>query len=71
MATVGPGRQILSKQLLTAISPSRGRGAGRLAEQLTLRLPSVTPAQGQDYSLFIGFQLDDEELKRREQPLLR
>ena len=32
---------------------------------------SIKPAQGQYYTLIVGFQLDDEELKRLEQPLLR
>jgi hypothetical protein len=40
-------------------------------EELTLRLPSITPAQAPDYVLYVGFKLDDAELSRREQPLLR
>jgi hypothetical protein len=34
-------------------------------------MPSITPAQAADYTLYVGFKLDDAELKRREQPPLR
>ena len=41
------------------------------SEDLTLRLPSVTPEDGGDYTLYVGFQLNDAELAQRRQPLLR
>jgi len=72
VATVGPGRQVRSEHVLNgdlAFAESEQRAGW--TESLTLRLPSVTPAVAKDYMLFIGFKLDDEELKRREQPLLR
>jgi hypothetical protein len=40
-------------------------------EQLTLRLPAVTPEQGSAYAIYLGFQLDEAELEERMQPLLR
>ena len=72
VATLGPDGQILARDVLSGDLPFAG-GEERvgLAEDLTLRLPSVTPAQAADYTLYIGFQLDDAQLRRREQPLLR
>ncbi len=72
IATVGPERQILSKQLLDSeIEFTKGEDLAGVAEQLTLRLPAVTPEQAAAYSLYLGFQLDDADLERRLQPLLR
>ncbi len=72
VATVGPNGQILARDVLSGDLPFAGdEERVGFSEDLTLRLPSVTPAEGADYRLYIGFQLDDEELKRREQPLLR
>jgi hypothetical protein len=72
VATIGPGRQILSKQVFSSEIPFVGNEelAG-VSEQLTLRLPAVTPEQGPDYGIFLGFQLNDAELEQRLQPLLR
>jgi hypothetical protein len=72
VATLGPGGEVLAKQLLTSeiVFEAEERVAG-MAEQLTYRLPSVTAGQGQDYDIFLGFQLDPAELDQRLQPLLR
>lgn len=72
VATVGPDHQILARDVLSGDLPFTGdEERVGLAEDLTLRLPAITPAQGADYTLYIGFQLDDAELGRRQQPLLR
>jgi hypothetical protein len=72
VATVGPGRQVRSEHVLNGdLAFAEGEQRAGWTESLTLRLPAVTPAQAKDYMLFIGFKLDDEELQRREQPLLR
>jgi len=72
VATVGPGRQIRSEHVLVGdLSFAEGEQRTGWTEELTLRLPSITPAQAADYTLYIGFKLDDAELRRREQPLLR
>ncbi len=72
VATVGPNRQVLSKRLLpSTIEFTKGEDLAGVNEQLTLRLPSVTPEQAPGYSLYLGFQLDDADLQRRLQPLLR
>jgi hypothetical protein len=72
VATVGPGNQIVSRDVLSGDLPFAG-DAERvgLSEDLTLRLPSITAAQGGAYTLYVGFQLDDSEMRRREQPALR
>ena len=72
VATVGPGRQIRSEQVLNGdLAFGEGEQRTGWTEELTLRLPSITPAQASDYTLYVGFKLDDAELRRREQPLLR
>ena len=72
VATVAPDGRILTRDTLGGDLPFVGdEQLVGLSEDLTLRLPSVTPAQAGYYRLFIGFQLDEEDLKRREQPLLR
>jgi hypothetical protein len=72
VATVGPGNQIVSRDVLRGDLPFTG-DAERvgLSEDLTLRLPSITAAQGGAYTLYVGFQLDDAQLERRGQPALR
>ena len=72
VATVGPGRQIRSEQVLNGdLAFGEGEQRTGWTEELTLRMPSITPAQAADYTLYVGFKLDDAELKRREQPPLR
>jgi len=72
VATIGPERQILSKQVFSSEIPFAGNeDLAGVSEQLTLRLPAVTPEQGQAYAVYLGFQLDEAELEERLQPLLR
>ena len=72
VATIGPGQQILSKQLFSSEIPlADNEDFAGVSEQLTLRLPAVTPDQSQSYAIFLGFQLDRAELQERMQPLLR
>lgn len=72
VATVGPGNQIFSRDVLSGDLPFTG-DAERvgLSEDLTLRLPSITAEQGGAYTLYIGFQLDDAQPERERQPTLR
>jgi hypothetical protein len=72
VATMGPDQQVLSKQLFDSeISFVEGEDLAGVAEKLTLRLPALTAEQASAYALYLGFQLDDAELKARRQPLLR
>lgn len=72
IATIGPGRQIISKQVLNSdIAFATGESIAGVNEQLSLRLPAVTPDQGHTYGVYLGFQLDEAELAERLQPLLR
>jgi hypothetical protein len=72
IATLGPDGQILNKDRFPAeLAFEEGFGGARWSEELTLLLRTVTPETGADYTLFVGFQLDDAELARRRQPLLR
>jgi hypothetical protein len=72
VATVGPGNQIVSRDVLSGDLPFTG-DAERvgLSEDLTLRLPSITAGQGGAYTLYVGFQLDDAQLEPEQQPALR
>jgi hypothetical protein len=72
IATIGPDKQILSKQLLDSeVVFTKDEELAGVNEQLTLRLPAVTPERASAYALYLGFQLDDADLERRLQPLLR
>jgi hypothetical protein len=72
VATMGPDGQILDKKMLRGDLPfAEGENRIGWSEDLTLRLPSVTPEDGGDYTLYVGFQLNDAELAQRRQPLLR
>jgi hypothetical protein len=73
VATVGPDRQVRSEHVLRGdLSFAEGEQRTGWTEELTLRLPSITPAQAPEYTLYVGFKLDDAELRRRErQPPLR
>ena len=72
IATLGPDGQILDKDEFPAeLDFEEGYAGARWSQELTLLLPSVTPEGGGNYSLYIGFQLDNAELARRRQPLLR
>ena len=72
VATVAPDGRILTRDALGGDLPFvEDEQRVGLSEDLTLRLPEVTPAQGSYYRLFIGFQLYDQELRRRAQPPAR
>jgi hypothetical protein len=72
VATVGPGNQIVSRDVLSGDLPFTGDSERvGLSEDLTLRLPSITAAQSAAYTLYVGFQLDDPQLEREQQPTLR
>ena len=72
VATVGPGNQIVSRDALSGDLPfTEGAERVGLSEDLTLRLPSITAAQGRAYTLYVGFQLDDAQLDRQQTPALR
>ena len=72
VATMGPDGRILGKEVLQSeLAFVEGEDRTGWSEELTLRLPSVTPENGGDYMLYVGFQLDDAELERRLQPMPR
>lgn len=61
VATVDPSREIVDKQLLDlslTLAPDQSEGSVR--EQLTLRLPLSSEASGANYSLYLGFQPDQQ-----------
>ena len=69
---MGPDGRILDKEMLKSeLAFADDEDRTGWSEDLTLRLPSVTPDEGGSYTLYVGFQLDDAELARRRQPLLR
>jgi hypothetical protein len=41
------------------------------AEQMTVRMPGVEPDAGVGYRVYLGFQLDDAEMRRRLQATFR
>ena len=72
VATIGPDGQILDKELLQGdLTFEQGEERAGWSEDLTLRLPTVNSSEGAGYQLYVGFQLDDAELTRRQEPLLR
>jgi hypothetical protein len=72
VATMGPDGRILAKEMLRSeLAFAEDEERTGWSEDLTLRLPTVTPEEGGGYTLYVGFQLDEAELARRRQPLLR
>jgi hypothetical protein len=69
VATVAPDQQVWSKELLQSeiVFPEDQSIAGN-SEQMTVRLPDVEPATGAAYRVYLGFQLDDTEMRRRLEP---
>lgn len=58
-ATVDPSQRILSKQMFEAeIRFAPNRQVAGLAEDLTLRVPAQSPAEGAALRLYVGFQVD-------------
>ena len=69
---VGPdGRTLPGAQWMLGGDLGFVEGQDRVgwSEELTLRLPSVTPDNGASYTFYVGFPLDDAELKSPGQPL--
>jgi hypothetical protein len=66
VATIGPDQQVLNKQLFDAtVEFPEAQQLGGSAQELTVRLPSVERDAGQQYAVYLGFQLDDAEIQRR------
>lgn len=72
VASLGPDRQILSKPVFDAdVTFPDGQQRAGTTQEMTVHMPDVTPATGQEYSVFLGFQLDDAEVRRRLEPELQ
>jgi hypothetical protein len=72
VATLGPDEQFLNKEIYPAeLDFEESYVGARWSEQLTLLIRSIEAAQGADYTLYVGFQLDDAQLEREQQPTLR
>jgi hypothetical protein len=72
VAMLAPDGRIVSRAAYaTELDFEEGYAGALWSEQLTLLIRSVTPAQGADHMLYVGFQLDDAQLSRRQQPPLR
>jgi hypothetical protein len=72
VATMAPDGRIVGKEILGGdLTFAEGEERVGWSEDLTLRLPSVTPDDAGNYTLYVGFQLDDAALARQRQPLLR
>lgn len=66
VATLDPDQAVLSKPLLTSeILFEEGQNVAGNVEDMTILLPGVTPADGGQYRIYVGFQLDGNELSRR------
>lgn len=69
VATVAPDQEVWSKELFDSeiVFPEEQDLAGN-SEEMTVRLPDVGPEAGAAYQVYLGFQLDDEEMRRRLEP---
>jgi hypothetical protein len=66
VATIRPNEQVWNKQLFnTEVVFSEGAERGGHAEEMTVQLPKVQAADGAGYQVYLGFQLDDAEMRRR------
>jgi hypothetical protein len=71
VASLAPDRQVLSKPLFDAdVEFPDGQQRAGSTQEMTVHMPNVTPAVSAEYSVFLGFQLDDEEMRRRLEPSL-
>jgi hypothetical protein len=71
VATVDPQQQIVAKQVFNSeIDFPAGQDSAGSAQQLTLKIPSVNAEGGAGYDIYVGFQLDDAQMRARMQPLL-
>ena len=61
LATIDPERRIVDKQVIQIeIDVAAGQAKQDVQQQLTLRLPVSTDAGGANYSLYLGFQPDQQ-----------
>lgn len=61
IATVDPKREIVDKQILNvSLALAADQTEHSIRESLTLRLPVSSDATGANYSLYIGFQPDQQ-----------
>jgi hypothetical protein len=71
VASLGPGQQVLSKPLFDVdVAFPEGQQRAGSTQEMTVHMPDVTPAAAPQYGVFLGFQLDDEEMRRRLEPSL-
>ena len=66
VAVVGPGRTVIARTALTAeiAVPASALRTG-VAEDLTQTIPGMTPEDAPAYRILVGFQLGEEEVRRR------
>jgi hypothetical protein len=66
VASLGPDQEVLSKPLFDAdVEFPEDQPRAGSSQEMIVQMPDVTPDTGPMYSVFIGFQLDDAELRRR------
>lgn len=65
VVTLGPRQEIRSKQLFDVEIAFEARDTAGSHQELTLRIPLSEPDEGAEYSLYVGFQLDDVEMQER------
>lgn len=65
LATVDPNREIVDKQILDIqFDFGQDKALAALRETVTLRLPASTEASGANYSLYLGFQPDQQPVQK-------
>jgi outer membrane protein OmpA-like peptidoglycan-associated protein len=65
LATVDPNRDIVDKQILSVrLDLGDDKALSALSETVTLSLPAATEASGANYSLYLGFQPDQQPGQR-------
>jgi hypothetical protein len=66
VATLAPDQSVLSKPLFSSeVLFTEGRNVAGNVQQMTVHVPDAEPADGAQYRIYVGFQLDDSELTRR------
>ena len=66
VAVVGPDRTVLAREALTTeVAIPAGATRAGVAEELTQTIPGVTPGDAPVYRVFLGFQLSEEDARRR------
>jgi len=66
VATLDPDQAVMSKPLLTSeVVFEPGQNVAGNVEEMTVLLPGVARADGGRYRVYVGFQLDGDELSRR------